>query len=177
MPFIVTTKQTHGGGAVPFIRSRRAVATLEEAWVAVESAERAADETAYFYRRARLPVGTTVLSADDPGRRGTIVKRGGQQWTTRDRPPYVRWDRRIPSDRVPWEKLLLTNTTLGISESGGTVTLPDGTVIEVMAIDDEEYARAIDAGMNGPAVPGVAEPAPALGEMSQPATERGVRDA
>jgi hypothetical protein len=89
----------------------------------------------------------------------------------------VRWDRRIPSDRVPWEKLLLTNTTLGISESGGTVTLPDGTVIEVMAIDDEEYARAIDAGMNGPAVPGVAEPAPALGEMSQPATERGVRDA
>lgn len=37
-----------------------------------------------------------------------------------------------------------------------------GTFIEVVAVDDAEYARAIDAGMNGPAVPGVAEPAPVM---------------
>jgi hypothetical protein len=46
-----------------------------------------------------------------------------------------------------------------IPESGGTVgPFSDGTRIEVMAVDDAEYARAIDAGMNGPAVPGRAEP-------------------
>jgi hypothetical protein len=44
---------------------------------------------------------------------------------------------------------------------GGTITLSDGRTIEVVAVDDAEYARAIDAGMNGPAVPGVAEPDPA----------------
>jgi hypothetical protein len=48
-----------------------------------------------------------------------------------------------------------------MASGGNAIRLPDGTVIEVVAVDDAEYARAIDAGMNGPAVPGVAEPDPA----------------
>jgi hypothetical protein len=137
MPYIVTTRvDVHGDGLSVDVVSRRAVATLEKAWLAAESAERESDEVAYFYRRAGLPLGTRVLSADDPGRRGTIVKRGGQQWTTRDRAPYVRWDGRIPAEQVPWERLLLTATELRITESGGTVgPLPDGTVIEVGPCD------------------------------------------
>jgi hypothetical protein len=118
MPYIVTTRvDVHGDGLSVDVVSRRAVATLEKAWLAAESAERESDEVAYFYRRAGLPLGTRVLSADDPGRRGTIVKRGGQQWTTRDRAPYVRWDGRIPAEQVPWERLLLTATELPRSAS------------------------------------------------------------
>lgn len=141
MPFIITSH----ADAAPY-RSRRAVATLEEAWLAVESIERDADGTAYFYRRARLSLGTLVLSADDPGRRGVIVKRGGQQWTTRDRAPYVRWDRRIPSDQVPWERLLLMDTTLRISALGGTITLQDGIVIEVESTTYERLGELANDG-------------------------------
>jgi hypothetical protein len=55
-----------------------------------------------------------------------------------------------------------------LPESGGTVgPLPDGKVIEVLAVDDAEYARAIDAGMNGPAVPGRAEGRPMRSELER----------
>jgi hypothetical protein len=50
---------------------------------------------------------------------------------------------------------------------GGTITLSDGRTIEVVAVDDEEYARAIDAGMNGPAVPGRAEGRPMRSELER----------
>jgi hypothetical protein len=50
---------------------------------------------------------------------------------------------------------------------GGTITLSDGRTIEVVAVDDAEYARAIDAGMNGPAVPGVAEGRPMRSELER----------
>src|SRR4051812_9040033 len=47
-----------------------------------------------------------------------------------------------------------------MASGGNAIRLPDGTRIEVVAVDDAEYARAIDAGMNGPAVPGRAEGRP-----------------
>jgi hypothetical protein len=51
-----------------------------------------------------------------------------------------------------------------MASGGNAIRLPDGTRIEVLAVDDAEYARAIDAGMNGPAVPGVAEGRPMRSE-------------
>lgn len=54
-----------------------------------------------------------------------------------------------------------------MASGGNAIRLPDGTLIEVMAVDDEEYARAFDAGMNGPAVPGVAEGRPVRSELER----------
>jgi hypothetical protein len=51
-----------------------------------------------------------------------------------------------------------------MASGGNAIRLPDGRIIEVVAVDDAEYARAIDAGMNGPAVPGVAEGRPMRSE-------------
>jgi hypothetical protein len=66
----------------------------------------------------------------------------------------------------------------GLMASGGNaIRLPDGRIIEVVAVDDAEYARAIDAGMNGPAVPGRAEsdPAPIRGRWTIRVCQHGHR--
>jgi hypothetical protein len=86
MPYIVTTKQPHGGGVVPFILSRQAVATLEEAR-------------------------GVVAGLAEAGRRGR-------------------------------EDVLAAIGSL--PESGGTITLPDGTVIEVEPIGWRELVKVAD---------------------------------
>lgn len=58
-----------------------------------------------FYERARWPLGTRVQHPDEPDVHGEIVKRGGRQWTSRDKLPMVRWDGRIDAESVPWERL------------------------------------------------------------------------
>jgi hypothetical protein len=115
MPFIVTTKQPHGGGVVPFILSRQAVATLPDAQRVLRDAVRDAD-----------------------------------------------WPRDIGGSNA---RQSVSGQIDDLMASGGNaIRLPDGTRIEVLAVDDAEYARAIDAGMNGPAVPGVAEGRPMRSE-------------
>jgi hypothetical protein len=115
MPFIVTTKQPHGGGVVPFILSRQAVATLPDAQRVLRDAVRDAD-----------------------------------------------WPRDIGGSNA---RQSVSGQIDDLMASGGNaIRLPDGRIIEVLAVDDAEYARAIDAGMNGPAVPGVAEGRPMRSE-------------
>jgi outer membrane PBP1 activator LpoA protein len=58
-----------------------------------------------FYARAAWPVGTRVKDAADSSRRGQIVKRGGQQWASRDKLPMVRWDGKIDAEVVEWKRL------------------------------------------------------------------------
>lgn len=57
-----------------------------------------------FYERSAWPVGERVQHPDEDVR-GSIVKRGGRQWTTRDRLPLVRWDGKLDAEPVPWERL------------------------------------------------------------------------
>lgn len=72
-----------------------------------ETGEREADdEVRRFYAAAALPIGTPVQDSD--GRRGTLVKRGGQRWVSRDKLPLVRWHGYIDAEPVPWQVLLPT---------------------------------------------------------------------
>lgn len=59
-----------------------------------------------FYARAKYPKGTRVQHPDDPNVRGSIVKKGGQIWVSRDKLPWVRWDGKIDAVQVPWEELI-----------------------------------------------------------------------
>lgn len=59
-----------------------------------------------FYRRTGWPVGTLVRHPDDPERHGTIVKRGGRFWVSRDKLPMVRWHGKIDAEPVEWERLI-----------------------------------------------------------------------
>lgn len=60
---------------------------------------------AEFYRRSRWRIGTLVHDTADHSRRGVIVKRGGQQWVSRDKLPMVRWHGKIDSVSVPWDSI------------------------------------------------------------------------
>jgi hypothetical protein len=58
-----------------------------------------------FYERAGWPLGTRVQHPEKPDVRGSIVKRGGRQWVSRDKLPMVRWDGYIDAVPVPWGQL------------------------------------------------------------------------
>jgi hypothetical protein len=63
-------------------------------------------DVAEFYSRTTwATVGQVVADADDPSRHGTVVKRGGRQWSSRDKLPMVRWHGKIDAETVPWERL------------------------------------------------------------------------
>lgn len=127
---------------------RQAVAALEEVHKMVSALRREADEVGSFYRVARAPAGTHVFATDDLQRRGTIVGRGGRQWTTRDRAPMVRWDGRIPADPVPWDTIVFADDVLRISEEGGSIDL-GGTRIEVERVTrDALYDALPDRGVS-----------------------------
>lgn len=58
------------------------------------------EEVMAFYAKAKWKIGTLVLSTDGE-RRGVIVSRGGQQWSTRDKLPLVRWNGKLDAVPVP----------------------------------------------------------------------------